>query len=203
MTDKQRAALLKSMWADLRKTEHGYQEGDGGGPHWQNAQRKERALMADLLKASTLELVYPIANPDIEVFEGAVHCTAPCTGTVAGNMAIDFICKAGAGIVAVEDATITRFSGRDPSDDDADAQGVYGWSTWYRTAAGYVYFATHQGRRYPTLRVGQKVQAGDLIGYVGDQRFRADHLHLGVTSPKGSADARARIQKVAAAPRVS
>jgi hypothetical protein len=27
VTDKQRAALLKSMWADLRKTEHGYREG--------------------------------------------------------------------------------------------------------------------------------------------------------------------------------
>lgn len=187
------------MWADLRKTEHGYKEGGGGGVHWQNAQRKERALMADLLKASTLELVYPIANPDFTVIEGGLHETAG----VNGNWSIDFICKAGLGIVAVEDATITRFSGNDPSDDGADAQGVYGWSTWYQTAAGYRYFATHQGRRYPTLRVGNRVQAGDLIGFVGDQRFRPDHLHLGVTSPKGEADAKARIQAVARAPRVS
>jgi hypothetical protein len=48
-----------------------------------------------------------------------------------------------------------------------------------------------------------KVQAGDLIGFVGDQRFRADHLHLGVNSPKGEADAKARIKQVSAAPRVS
>jgi hypothetical protein len=34
MTDKQRAALLKSMWADLRKTEHGYKEGGGDGFVW-------------------------------------------------------------------------------------------------------------------------------------------------------------------------
>lgn len=199
MTDKQRAALLKSMWADLRKTQHGYVEGDGGGPNWQNAERKQNVLMADLLKASSLELVYPIANPDFHVIEGGLHETAG----VNGNWAIDFICKAGLGIVAVEDAVITRFSGHDPSDDSADANGVYGWSTWYRTPAGYVYFATHQGRRYPTLRVGMNVKAGDLIGYVGDQRYRSDHLHLGVTSPKGVADAKARILKVASAPRVS
>lgn len=199
MTDKQRAALLKSMWADLHKTEHGFVEGGGGGPNWQNAERKNKLLMADLLKVTQLEIVYPIANPDIEVFEGGLHETSG----VNGNWSIDFICKAGAGIVAVEDATITRFSGRDPSDDQADAQGVYGWSTWYRTPAGYTYFATHQGRRYPTLRVGMKVQAGDLIGYVGDQRFRPDHLHLGVNSPKGEADAKVRIKQVAAAPRVS
>ena len=48
-----------------------------------------------------------------------------------------------------------------------------------------------------------KVKAGDLIGYVGDQRYRPDHLHLGVHSPKGAADAKARIRAVANAPRVS
>jgi murein DD-endopeptidase MepM/ murein hydrolase activator NlpD len=199
MTDKQRAALLKSMWADLRKTEHGYVEGQGGGPNWSNAERKGDQLMADLAKASVQTLVYPIANPGFNVVEGGLHETAG----VNGNWSIDFICKAGLGVVAVEKATVTRFSGHDPSDDSADAQGVYGWSTWYRTPGGYEYFATHQGRRYPSLRVGDRVEAGDLIGFVGDQRYRADHLHLGVTSPKGEADAKARIQAVARAPRVS
>jgi murein DD-endopeptidase MepM/ murein hydrolase activator NlpD len=203
VTDKQRAALLKSMWADLRKTEHGYVEGGGGGVNWTNAERKHDQLMTDLLKASAQTLVYPIAG-SFNVLEGGLHCTAPCTGTTKGNWSIDFICKAGLGIVAVEAATITRFSGNDPSDDAADAEGVYGWSTWYRSSSGlYTYFATHQGRRYPSLRVGDRVEAGDLIGYVGDQRYRADHLHLGVTSSKGEADAKARIQAVANAARVS
>jgi hypothetical protein len=66
-----------------------------------------------------------------------------------------------------------------------------------------VYYITHQGRRYPTLRVGMKVQAGDLIGFVGDQRFRPDHAHVGVRSPKSEADAKARITAVSKAPRVS
>jgi hypothetical protein len=196
VTDKQRAALLHSMWADLHKTEHGWEEGKNG-PNWRNAERKRAQLEKDLLGAPA-QLVYPIAG-DFNVLEGGLHETAG----LPGYWAIDFICKAGLGIVAVEDATITRFSGHDPSDDQADKDGVYGWSTWYETPSGYLYFATHQGRRYPTLRPGMKVQAGDLIGYVGDQRYRSDHLHLGVTSPKGETDAKAHIKKVAASPRVS
>lgn len=198
MTDKQRDALLRSAMADLRKTREGYVT-HPNGPWWELAFGKLDRLHKDLSGPKPPALVYPIANPDFDVFEGGLHETAG----VNGNWAVDFICKAGLGIVAVEDATITRFSGHDPTDDNADAQGVYGWSTWYRTPAGYDYFATHQGRRYPTLRVGMSVKAGDLIGFVGDQRFRADHLHLGVTSPKGEADARARILAVTKAPRVS
>lgn len=200
MTDKQRAALLKSMWADLRKTEHGYVEGGGGGVNWQNAERKGDQLMADLVASSVQTLVYPISGPDFNVIEGGLHETAG----LPGYWSIDFICKAGLGIVAVEKATITRFSGNDPSDDSADKNGVYGWSTYYKTPSGvYTYFATHQGRRYPTLRVGSTVQAGDLIGFVGDQRYRADHLHLAVHSTKGEADAKAQIRKVADAARVA
>ena len=198
MTDKERAALLKSARADLHKTREGYVT-HPNGPWWELAEGKLDRLQKDLLGPKPPSLVYPIASPDFHVIEGGLHETAG----VNGNWAIDFICKAGLGIVAVEDAVITRFSGHDPSDDSADAQGIYGWSTWYRTPAGYQYFATHQGRRYPTLRVGMSVKAGDLIGFVGDQRYRADHLHLGVTSPKGEADAKARIIAVSRAPRVS
>ena len=116
---------------------------------------------------------------------------------------LDFICHAGLGICAPEAGTVTRFSGHDPSDDTADKNGVYGWSTYLTTGAGYVYFITHQGRRLPSLRVGQKVLAGDLLGFVGDQRYRSDHAHIGVTSPKGEQDAKARITAVSKAPRVS
>ena len=200
MTDKQRDALLRSAMADLRKTEHGYKPTNGGGPNWQNAFRKLDQLHKDLATPTVPALVFPIAaDPSIHVFVGGLHET----GGLGGNWALDFICKAGLGICAPERATITRFSGHDPTDDAADAQGVYGWTTYFITKAGYEYFCTHQGRRYPTLRVGMTVQPGDLIGFVGDQRFRPDHLHLGVTSPKGSADAKARITAVSKAPRVS
>ena len=198
MTDKQRAALLKSMWADLHKTEHGYDKGKNGR-NWKNAERKRAQLEKDLAGKPTGALVFPIAGPDSHVFTGGLHET----GGLPGYWAIDFICKAGLGIVAPEAGVIRRFSGHDPSDDHADSIGAYGWTTYLRTPAGYDYFITHQGRRYPTLRVGQHVQAGDLLGYVGDQRFRPDHAHVAVHSPKGEADAKKRITAVSKAGRVT
>jgi murein DD-endopeptidase MepM/ murein hydrolase activator NlpD len=148
------------------------------------------------LKATTLPLSFPIAAPKSSVFVGDLHET----DGLNGYWARDFICHAGLGIAAPEAGTVTKFSGHDPSDDGADSIGAYGWSTYITTPGAYVYYITHQGRRYPTLRVGMRVQAGDLIGFVGDQRFRPDHAHVGVHSPKGEADAKARITAVSKAP---
>lgn len=125
------------------------------------------------------------------------------TGGLPGNWAIDFCCDPGSGILVPERATVTRFSGHPPSDDTADAQGVFGWTTYFQTPKAYVYFLTHEGRRQPGLQVGQRVEAGDLVGFVGDQRYRPDHAHLGVSSPLGPADAKKRIITVANAARVS
>lgn len=198
MTDKQRLAKLIEAERLLKQTKDGY-PGPNKGTYWRPALKLIDELEADL-KPKARTLVFPIAAPpDVHVFVGGMHETSG----LDGNWALDFICKAGLGICAPEAATVTRFSGHDPSDDSADKNGVYGWTTYLRTPAGYMYFVTHQGRRYPTLRVGQHVQAGDLIGFVGDQRYRPDHLHLGVTSPKGDADAKARITAVSKAPRVS
>lgn len=199
MTDKQRLAKLQRAEALLRKTTRGYTPTGG---YWEPAMKLLDEVQADLKSPPPPvrpSLVFPIADPDLHVFVGSLHET----GGIPHNWALDFICKAGAGIVAPEAGLIDRFSGHDPSDDTADARGVFGWTTYLRTPAGYEYFITHQGRRYPTLRVGMHVQAGDLLGYVGDQRFRPDHAHVGVTSPKGDADAKQRIVAVSKAPRVS
>jgi hypothetical protein len=199
MTDKQILARLEKLEATLKKTKEGYR---ADRPVWREAMSQLNELEA-LLKAppppKRPSLVFPIAGPDSHVFVGGLHPT----GGLARNWAIDFICKAGLGVVAPEAGLITRFSGHDPSDDRADSRGVYGWTTYLETSAGYEYFITHQGRRYPTLRPGMRVQVGDLLGYVGDQRYRPDHAHVGVTSPKGEADAKARITAVSKAPRVS
>lgn len=196
MTDAQRLAKLRAAVAELKLTTSGYTP---TGVHWRKAMKALGELDRDLRPVPRPALVFPIAGPDSHVFVGGLHET----GGLPHNWALDFICKAGLGIVAPEPGTITRFSGHDPSDDQADARGVYGWTTYLTTAAGYVYFITHQGRRYPTLRPGMKVRAGDLLGYVGDQRFRPDHAHVGVTSPKGDADAKKRILSVSKAPRAS
>lgn len=197
MTNRQLLAKIEEAERLLKQTKDGY-PGPGKGTYWRPALKLLNEVEATL-RPKPNTLVFPVAAPRSQVFVGGLHETSG----VDGNWALDFICKAGLGIVAVEAGRITRFSGHDPSDDSADMNGVYGWTTYYETPAGYEYFATHQGRRYPTLRVGMKVQPGDLLGYVGDQRFRPDHLHLGVTSPKGEADAKARITMVSKAPTVS
>lgn len=153
-------------------------------------------LMEDYRKPPAL--VFPFGE-DVHVS----ICQGPHeTGGLPGNWAVDFCVDPGTGILVPERATVYRFSGHDPSDDTADSQGVFGWTTYFAAAAGYMYFLTHQGSRLPTLRVGQIVQAGDLVGFVGNQRYRPDHAHLGVSSPKGPRDAKARILAVSRAPRI-
>ena len=133
MTDRQRLAKLVKAEQLLKRTKDGY-PGPGKGTYWKPALGLLHELERDLRPRPVPAMVFPIAGPDSHVFVGGLHET----GGLPGNWAIDFICKAGLGIVAPEAATITRFSGNDPSDDSADARGVYGWTTYLRTAAGYV-----------------------------------------------------------------
>jgi len=197
MTNRDMLAKLEQAEKLLKQTKDGY-PGPNKGTYWRPALKLLDEVEAALRPKPRPSLVFPIAGPDSHVFVGGLHPT----GGLARNWAIDFICKAGLGMVAPEAGLITRFSGNDPSDDHADSRGVYGWTTYLETPAGYEYFITHQGRRYPTLRPGMRVQAGDLLGYVGDQRYRPDHAHVGVTSPKGEADAKRRITAVSKAQRV-
>lgn len=196
MTSAQMLAKLEQAEKLLKQTTKGY---NARGQYWRPAMALIDEVEASLKPKPRPALAFPIADPDSHVFTGGLHET----GGLLGYWAIDFICKAGLGIVAPEAGRVTRFSGNDPSDDHADSIGAYGWSTYIDTPAGYRYYITHQGRRYPSLRVGMKVQAGDLIGFVGDQRFRPDHAHVAVRSPKSVADAKARITAVSKAPRVS
>lgn len=197
MTDKQRLAKLEEAEKLLKQTLDGY-PGPGKGTFWTPAMKLLDEVEQDLRKVVP-KMVFPIANSDTQVMTGGLHET----DGLPGYWAIDFICHAGLGIVAPEAGRVTKFSGHDPSDDHADSIGAFGWSTYILTPAGYSYYITHQGRRYPTLRVGQTVVAGATVGYVGDQRFRPDHAHVGVHSPKGETDAKARITAVSKAPRMA
>lgn len=198
VTDKQMLAKLEQAEKLLKQTTRGYNK---TGTYWKPAMALLDEVQASL-RPKPRTLVFPIANPDAQVFVGGIHET----GGLPHNWAKDFICKAGLGIVAPEAGKITRFSGNDPATAKPNASGVYGWTTYLQTPAGYEYFLTHQGRRLATLKVGQHVEAGDLLGFVGHQQpltGRPDHLHLGVTSPRGDADAKARITAVSKAPKVS
>ena len=143
-------------------------------------------------------LVFPVPLGQMASVCQGLHQTAG----LAGNWAKDVCCVPNTTVVAVEKATITKLSGKSPSQDTWDTSGTYGWSIHYRTAAGYRYFLTHLGYRLPSLKVGMSVAVGDTLGRVGDQKFRPDHLHLGVTSPVSTADAKKRITAVSRAPRI-
>jgi murein DD-endopeptidase MepM/ murein hydrolase activator NlpD len=124
------------------------------------------------------------------------------TAGINGNWAIDFCAQPGAPIVTCEDGWIVRLSGHSPAEDTWDSQGVYGWSVHWETRAGYRYFVTHLGKR-GAPQPGDRVPRGTILGWVGDQKFRPDHTHYGVTSPMGPTDAKKRITAVSKAKRAA
>lgn len=125
------------------------------------------------------------------------------TGGLKGYWAYDLCAGPGTGIAAVERGVIDWLSGRDPNQDTNDGTGTFGWSVYVTTPKGYRYYVTHLGWRPPELERGLVVQPGDLIGRVGDQDFRPDHVHYAVASPLGRADAIARMTRAVRSPRAS
>src|SRR5207342_1995333 len=116
-----------------------------------------------------------------------------------GNWAIDFCDVPLDPVLCVEGGVIQKLSGHDPHEDTWDTQGVFGWSVYVRTEHGYVYYYTHFGKRN-VLSEGDRVGTGEILGWVGDQKFRPDHTHIDVTSPLGVADACKRITLVSTSP---
>jgi murein DD-endopeptidase MepM/ murein hydrolase activator NlpD len=145
-----------------------------------------------------LTMYFPIPEGQ----EGRVCQGLHETAGLNGNWAIDICTPPWTTVVAAEAGVITRLSGRSPNSDTWDSQGVFGWSIRFRTPRGYEYFVTHLGQRPSEFEVGMKVEAGDTIGRVGDQRFRPDHVHYGVTSPTNETDARRHITTVGLSPRI-
>lgn len=200
MTDRERLKLLERAVGELKLTEQGYHP---TGTHWRPAMRDLDKLATDLSPPPppALTLCHPIPK-GVAVSVGGLHRTAGDV-SFAQNWARDFLVVAGTPILAVEAGTVTKLSGHDPSDDQADRDGVYGWSIHWETDAGYHYFLTHLGHRAP-LDVGDRVNVGEILGQVGDQRFRADHGHLGVTAPSGAKLAACRrIDNVSSAKRIA
>jgi murein DD-endopeptidase MepM/ murein hydrolase activator NlpD len=126
---------------------------------------------------------------------GDLHQTAG----LPGNWALDFMAPGGTPLLAPQDATVTRWSGHDPSEGVLDGD-IFGLSMYLRTVGGVSYFATHLGDRVAS--VGRKVKRGDLLGHVGHwpNDPGRSHTHLGVTHPMGRRASVYRIENVAKAP---
>ena len=182
----------RNSWLQLRETKLSQ------GP--QKGKYAMDALALRYVREDALKRVYPHPLGSLsEVCQG-LHPTAG----LYGNWAIDFCAPGGTKVLAVENATITKLSGRDPASGANQTIGIFGWSIHYETPEGYRYFSTHYGSRSP-LQVGQHVDAGQVVGTVGHwpgDESRS-HTHLGVTSPLGTADAKKRITDISTATKIA
>ncbi len=170
-----------------------------GGPHQGEYALDGKALAYVREDAITKCYPHPAGVSGVYVGQGP-HQT---DGLPWVNIAIDFMAPGGTKVLAVENGEITRLSGRDPSWGVKDPPGVYGWTIYYDTPAGYHYFSTHYGKRL--VVEGQSVDCGQAIAEVGHWPHDEgrSHTHIGVSSPKGRADATKRIIEISQAKKLT
>ena len=89
----------------------------------------------------------------------------------------DVMAAAGTPLVAVEDGVLTKYGGGDP---------LGGKSFVLTGDSGYWYYYAHLSRFVPTLKQGDLVTAGEVVGYVGATGDAvAPHLHFEIHDPGG------------------
>jgi hypothetical protein len=189
--------LAKRCAAKARLPQHGVV-----GPQLEQAMRTAGAfdLLADHLLDEYRRLHTPpeMAHPTGRhgVLCQGLHPTAG----LAGNWAVDICCPGNTVVVAPEECRVRKLSGRPPSQGAEQTVGIFGWSLHLETVdGGYRYFLTHLGSR--SVELAERLDPGDRVGTVGwwPNNPGRSHLHIGVTSPYGPADARKRILRIAEA----
>lgn len=104
------------------------------------------------------------------------------TAGLPGFPARDYFAKPGSPVVAPISGTVIKLSGHDPKLGAVEgAGGPLGWSVYIQGDDGHVYYLTHMGSR--TVRLSQKIRAGQRIGTVADydKYGRPSHIHMGVS----------------------
>lgn len=108
---------------------------------------------------------------------GGLH---PTEG-LPGYPAHDYFAKAGTPVIAPVNGTVVKVSGHDPAQGPTEGpHGPFGWSAYIQSPDGATYYITHLGSR--TVKPGETVKAGTVIGSVGDYaRYGTpSHVHVGV-----------------------
>jgi murein DD-endopeptidase MepM/ murein hydrolase activator NlpD len=93
----------------------------------------------------------------------------------------DIFAPRGTQVVAAAGGIVTRISDR----------VLGGKSVFIFGRGGRTYFYTHLNGYTPELRVGQSVEQGDVLGYVGNSgnaRSTPPHLHFGLYGLRGAID---------------
>lgn len=163
MTDKQRAALVRSAVADLKRTAEGYKT-HPNGPNWRAALGKFDKLVADLTRPPVPNLGPVVENGLAVLLMAPTHMTSgvgyPAFDTAFG--------QAGRWVIAPEALTVTR---------DSSARGG---DAFYATGASTL--AYWFGHIDTAPAVGTKFRKGQRIARVANisAAHGGPHAHLGV-----------------------
>jgi len=129
---------------------------------------RAQALFAPLSKMS---LRLPVVGLRPASLDDSWH--APRDGGARVHKGIDIFAPKGTEVVAVVDGVIS-FIGD---------QKLGGHCIWLTTENGASFYYAHLDRWAAGLYEGEEVQAGDLIGYVGNTgnaKYTPSHLHFGI-----------------------
>jgi len=129
---------------------------------------RAQALFAPLSK---LSLRVPVVGVRTSSLDDSWH--APRDGGARVHKGIDIFAPKGSEVVAVVDGVIS-FIGD---------QKLGGHCIWLTTENGASFYYAHLDRWAAGLYEGEEVQAGDLIGYVGNTgnaKYTPSHLHFGI-----------------------
>src|SRR4051794_10336260 len=130
--------------------------------------KRAQALFAPL---SRMPLRLPVVGIRSSSLDDSWH--APRDGGARVHKGIDIFAPKGTEIVAVVDGVIS-FIGD---------QKLGGHCIWLTTENGASFYYAHLDRWAAGLYEGEEVQAGDLIGYVGNTgnaKYTPSHLHFGI-----------------------
>lgn len=130
--------------------------------------KRAQALFAPL---SRMPLRLPVVGIRSSNLDDSWH--APRDGGARVHKGIDIFAPKGTEVVAVVDGVIS-FIGD---------QKLGGHCIWLTTENGASFYYAHLDRWAAGLYEGMEVQAGDLIGYVGNTgnaKFTPSHLHFGI-----------------------
>jgi murein DD-endopeptidase MepM/ murein hydrolase activator NlpD len=196
--------MLDSVMESIRTTARRYTatRNDLSGPvraHLDHAIRLDQELAAATSNRDRAALVDDAAGWQLEAYQDGSHVFIPgflfpvegptrfvdsfgdarLSGTAEQHWheGCDLMAAAGTPLIAVEDGVLTKYGGGDP---------LGGRSLVLTGTSGYWYYYAHLRGFVPTLKQGDGVTAGEVIGYVGATGDAvAPHLHFEIHDPDG------------------
>lgn len=144
-------------------------------PQTQSAKTRDREFAARAqalfapLNGSGIRM--PVVGITPRALDDSWH--APRDGGTRVHKGIDIFAPRGTEVVAVSDGIVSYIGD----------QRLGGHCVWLTTENGAAFYYAHLDRWAPELYEGMEVQAGDLLGYVGNTgnaKYTPSHLHFAV-----------------------